>query len=159
MIITDTGIWPGRLNKEDVLIQEDGKIRPCNGCFSCWTKTPGMCVIPDRLQKVPALLMQCDTVVIVSRCTFGSVSPFVKNVLDRMMPCMSADITKDGGGYVHKPRYKHTFDVECYFYGTDISRQEKDLATKLLETTMRQLNGEVKKVSFYLDAVSIGELK
>lgn len=28
------------------------EIRPCLGCFSCWSKTPGECVIKDDMQKI-----------------------------------------------------------------------------------------------------------
>ena len=29
------------------VISDDGTIRPCIGCFGCWVKTPGQCVIHD----------------------------------------------------------------------------------------------------------------
>ncbi len=159
MIITDAGIWPGRLDKSDILIQDDGTLRPCDGCFRCWTNSMGVCGIPDRLQKVPALLMQCDSLILVSRCTFGSVSPFVKNVLDRLMPLVTHEMTAKAGGHVHKSRFARPFTVDCYFYGSDLSQEEKVLAKKLVEETFSQLHGKVDRVAFYHDAVSIGELR
>jgi len=34
---------------EDILIvSDDGTINKCIGCFGCWIKTPGVCVIKDK---------------------------------------------------------------------------------------------------------------
>lgn len=28
------------------------EIKPCLGCFSCWSKTPGECIIKDDMQEI-----------------------------------------------------------------------------------------------------------
>ena len=58
-------------------------VKPCTGCFLCWTKTPGECVIPDRGQEFCRLLARADKLTIVSRCYYGGFSPDVKAMIDR----------------------------------------------------------------------------
>ena len=57
--------------------------RPCIGCFGCWIKTPGSCVLPDSYQEMGKLLSRTSELILISRCCYGSYSPHVKNVLDR----------------------------------------------------------------------------
>ena len=38
-------------------------IEPCTGCFSCWNKTPGTCVIRDEMSEVLAGLIAADIIV------------------------------------------------------------------------------------------------
>lgn len=57
--------------------------RPCIGCFGCWIKTPGSCVLPDSYQEMGKLLSRTSELILISRCCYGGYSPYVKNVLDR----------------------------------------------------------------------------
>ena len=38
------------------VISDQETIQPCVGCFSCWNKTPGQCVIKDGYEHMGALL-------------------------------------------------------------------------------------------------------
>lgn len=38
-------------------------IKPCLGCFSCWSKTPGMCCIHDDMQAVIEKILWADVVI------------------------------------------------------------------------------------------------
>ena len=40
----DTEVEQVNLYKKD--------IKPCLGCFSCWSRTPGQCVIKDDMQDI-----------------------------------------------------------------------------------------------------------
>ena len=53
------------------IIDHTKVIHPCVGCFGCWTKTPGQCVIQDEYQKIGALFGNTDELMIISRCLFG----------------------------------------------------------------------------------------
>ena len=77
------------VSAEDVVVSNTGSARYCTGCFGCWLKTPGQCVIPDAYQNMGQLLSRADELLIVSRCSFGSYSSFVKNVLDRSISYVS----------------------------------------------------------------------
>lgn len=43
----------------------------CVGCFGCWTKTPGRCVIRDDAVKVYPLIAESERVMYVSRVKYG----------------------------------------------------------------------------------------
>ena len=65
------------------VISDKGNIKPCVGCFGCWLKTPGQCVIKDGYDRMGALIHQAEEVTVISRYTYGGFSSFVKNVMDR----------------------------------------------------------------------------
>ena len=65
------------------IISNNGYIKNCMGCFGCWIKTPGQCVVKDGYETMGSILSRADTVTIISQCYYGGYSPFVKNVLDR----------------------------------------------------------------------------
>ena len=43
------------------------RIANCVGCFGCWTKTPGRCVIRDDAARVYPLIARSEQVLYVSR--------------------------------------------------------------------------------------------
>ena len=90
----------------EVLQLRDIEIKPCNGCFGCWTKTPGICVIKDDAREVTRKVVQSDLLVILTPVTFGGYSSEMKKALDRSLGMMLPYFTKIDGYTHHKPRYK-----------------------------------------------------
>ncbi|MCR5794483.1 MAG: flavodoxin family protein [Solobacterium sp.] len=156
VIVTDTGIFPGRKNEEDIVIRNNMDIRPCVGCFSCWTKTPGACIHDDELYDIGLRLARCTELVIVSKCLYGGVSPFVKRVIERFLPYMHPDFTVRNGMMRHKRRYPHTFEISAYFYGEEISDEEKRSASDLVKANAVNLYASVKDIVFVKEAWQIG---
>ena len=137
------------------IISDDGSIHPCPGCFGCWIKTPGACVIRNRYGDMGELLSQSDAVTVVSRCFYGGFSPFVKNVIDRSIPYLHPYFTVRGGEMHHRHRYDNIFDLSVYFYGNDISADEKRTAEKLVGTNAKNFDCSVRGVSFFRDAAEM----
>ena len=56
------------------------KINPCMGCFGCWIKTPGKCVIRDSAVTIYPLIAQAENVLYISRIVYGSydVQAFIR---------------------------------------------------------------------------------
>ncbi|MBQ1362828.1 MAG: flavodoxin family protein, partial [Oscillospiraceae bacterium] len=67
------------------IISDNGLICPCVGCFRCWNKTPGVCVMKDVFENMGQLIHRADEVVVISHYTYGGFSGFVKNVIDRCL--------------------------------------------------------------------------
>ena len=59
------------------------KIANCVGCFGCWTKTPGCCVIRDDATKVYPLIAKSDSVLYISRLKYGGYDTKRKTMLKR----------------------------------------------------------------------------
>ncbi len=82
-------------------------IAPCLGCFGCWTKTPGECVIDDAGRDVAKSIVQSDLVVYLTPILFGGYSFELKKAIDRSIPIISPMFRKVRGEVHHKKRYAH----------------------------------------------------
>ena len=38
-------------------------MHPCLGCFSCWNKTPGKCVLNDDMKEILPKLLSADIII------------------------------------------------------------------------------------------------
>jgi multimeric flavodoxin WrbA len=83
------------------------KIRPCRGCFTCWIKTPGKCVIKDDMAELIQKLCESDIVVFATPVYIDNVTGIMKNFMDRLIPVLDPHFAKDEGGEcVHVSRYE-----------------------------------------------------
>ena len=89
---------------EEIMLKEK-KIADCLGCFKCWVKTPGICIIDDYGREVAAKLINSDLLIFLTPVIFGSYSYQLKKALDRMIPLISPYFKKVGGEIHHKKRY------------------------------------------------------
>lgn len=81
-------------------------IKPCRGCFSCWVKTPGKCVITnDDQEAILAATAASDLVIWLTPITFGGYSPELKKALDRIIPVLLPFFIKVRGETHHPLRY------------------------------------------------------
>lgn len=152
--MSDTGTYPFRVKKDDYCLYERGNMHMCYNCKQCWVHTPGCCVIQDSLQHLAAMLELSDEVVIVSRCWYGSVSPFIAMVLERTLPYLCGLVNSFNGE--HKLRSKHTFRLSVYFYGEDITEEEKALAIQWLHMFAHTMQAEMGNIAFYHDILEMG---
>lgn len=83
-------------------------IRQCTGCFACWLKTPGRCVLPDRYENVLRAYLRSDLVVLASPLAMGFTSALLKRATDRIVPVALPHIDGSTGECRHFPRYEHT---------------------------------------------------
>lgn len=130
----------------------------CVGCFNCWVKHPGRCMIQDGFQNIPEQMAACDELVIVSRCVYGGFSPEVKKVLDRAIGYMLPFFTLRSDGQMHHAsRYEKRIRIVAHFYGSDITDEEKATARKLVERNALNLNAQSYHVEFHNNAPNLQE--
>ena len=58
-----------------VVLNADGHYAPCRGCFACWLKNTGFCVMDDSLKHAGALIGHGDPLIIISRLCYGGPTP------------------------------------------------------------------------------------
>ena len=147
-------LFDGKKNNVKV-ISDNGKIRNCIGCFGCWVKTPGKCVLKDDYQNLGELLSKCSRLVIVSQCFYGSYSPFIRNILDRSISySLPYFITRNGETH-HKNRYDNKIDLSVHFYGDDITQAEQNTARELVSANSININASKSEMFFYKDVQAI----
>lgn len=154
LIITDLNELSLNVSGEHKIIKPEGKIQNCIGCFGCWLKTPGICVIHDGYEDTGIYMGKCSEYIIVSRCYFGSVSPFVKCVQDRALSYIHPDFVIKFGEMHHKQRYGNDMAISAYFYGgvndgDIITEAEKQTARRLIQANADNFGSHVAGVYFY----------
>jgi len=80
-------------------------IRHCLGCFSCWVKTPGRCIVEDDGRDIAAKAVRSDILAAVTPVVFGGYGYELKKALDRMIPTILPLFTLVQNEIHHKPRY------------------------------------------------------
>jgi multimeric flavodoxin WrbA len=89
----------------DVLHTAKLKIEPCLGCFACWEKTPGRCVIKDDMTDVLNKIIAADVIAWSFPLYYFSVPGALKNLIDRELPMNLPFMSKDNASGGHPPRY------------------------------------------------------
>lgn len=82
-------------------------IRPCVGCFSCWSKTPGKCVIKDDMQALYNKIENADIVIESFPLYFFGMPSQLKCMTDRCLPFMlpyMGNLVEDGTSSFHELR-------------------------------------------------------
>lgn len=152
LVISDIGKDQLNVSDDIELIENNGKIHHCVGCFKCWIKTPGKCVILDGFEETGKKLSRCTELIIVSQCVYGSTSPFVKNVVDRALSYIHPNFCNREGAMHHKRRYTNKLKISAYFYGDTITEKEKETARKLIKANAVNYDGEVGQIAFFNNA-------
>ncbi len=91
----------------EVMVLRGMKIARCLGCFGCWVKTPGKCVINDAASDLPRKIVQSDILFLLTPVTFGMYSSELKKAMDRYAcPLLLPFFEKINGQIHHSIRYE-----------------------------------------------------
>ena len=69
----------------------------CVGCFGCWIKTPGECVMKDGFNRMGEYIGNCESFTIITQSRYGEFSQFIKNILDRSISAVHPYFVKRNG--------------------------------------------------------------
>lgn len=117
-------------------------IAECKGCFLCWVKTPGQCVIIDDMDKISRDLINSDLVIYISPIFCGSYSYLVKKVLDRSIPNISPFFEMVQGEIHHQKRYEKYPDIIYIGISNNESDNSLELFKKLTQRNSINMHNE-----------------
>jgi multimeric flavodoxin WrbA len=111
----------------DTITVSQKNIGPCRGCFCCWEKTPGTCVIEDDMNGILEKYIKAGLIIWSFPLYYYSVPGMLKNVIDRQLPLLLPFMTgqTDGmGSGSHPSRYdlsgqRHALISTCGFYSAE----------------------------------------
>lgn len=106
-------------------------IANCIGCFGCWVKTPGSCVIRDDAPSVYPLIARSRNLIYVSRIRFGSYDTVMKTMLERAIPIQQAFIRLYNGQTHHVQRAVAAKNAVIIAYGCK-SKAEQNVFMQLV---------------------------
>jgi multimeric flavodoxin WrbA len=141
----------------DIVVSDNGTIKNCIGCFGCWVKTPGVCVLKDDYRHMGERLVACDELIVISSCIYGSYSPFIRNVWDRSIPYLLPYFVTRNGETHHRARYPKRLEYAVYFYGGDITESEAETARRLVRANAKNFHAKASNVFFVKELSDIKE--
>ena len=133
------------------VVTDNGAMHPCNGCFACWNRTPGTCIIRDGYENMAGLIHGADEVVIMSRYTYGGFSGSVKNVIDRCLGYVLPQFELTGDETHHMRRYEEDKPFTFIFYGPELSDEQKADAERYVKAVCTNFRSHVESVEFRTD--------
>ncbi len=64
------------------------RICQCRGCFGCWVKTPGRCVIRDDAEEILRAFLEADVAAIASPIVMGLTTALSRRATERLLPLL-----------------------------------------------------------------------
>lgn len=149
IILSDRPLSLDLGNREDVVSFDLShmKIAPCVGCFGCWTRTPGKCVIRDDAVRVYPRLAESDTAIYVSRVRYGGYDMVMKTMLERAIPVQQAFIRLLDGETHHVQRAVVPKKATIVAYGVR-DREEEDLFRRLVARNAKNMSFQSYEIRF-----------
>lgn len=137
------------INKKHLVLNYDN-INNCIGCFNCWTSTPMNCIHNDKCKNSCKKILKSDTLIIISKCIYGTYSYKIKKILERNIGIVMPYFTIRNKEIHHKIRIKNKLNFITIFYG-DISNKEKQLLERLVNRNALNFNLNKPKIFYFKD--------
>lgn len=123
------------------------KIANCVGCFGCWTKTPGKCVIRDNAVKVYPEIAASDQILYVSKIKYGGYDTVMKTMLERSIPVQQAFIRLLHGETHHVQRNVVPKAAVMIGYG-EVSPEDQEIFRALVERNAKNMSFKSYRIIF-----------
>lgn len=92
----------------DTINLREKQIKPCIGCFTCWSKTPGQCLHDDDMHReLFPLWRAADLVVYATPLYHHTVNGLMKTFLERTLPSIEPFLIPGTARWSHPLRYRH----------------------------------------------------
>ena len=84
----------------DIVNVIDRQIAPCRGCFGCWARGDGRCVIDDDQNAILDLYRNADVIIWSFPLYCYGMPSHLKAVLDRTIPLVKMNMVREADGTV-----------------------------------------------------------
>ena len=126
----------------------DVPLAHCQGCFECWTTTPGLCKTEgDAGREITAALIKSDLLVILTPVTFGGYSSEIKKVMDRIICLVLPFFRRVDGEVHHSRRYPRYPAVAAIGVLGAPDEEQARIFRSLVERNARNMDCPVSAVS------------
>lgn len=121
MRLTHAFLKGAQWDDTEIIDVTKANLKSCLGCFACWNKTPGKCVLCDEMEQILPKIIAADVIIWSFPLYYFGVPGGLKNLIDRQLPLnlpFMADGAENGG---HPQRYdlshqKHLIISTCGFW-------------------------------------------
>lgn len=125
----------------------DQSINACIGCWNCWLKTPGKCVMKDQMAEHYPDYVNSDTVVLLFDTAQGFINHQAKAFFDRTIPHYHPYIEIVDGECHHVARYERYPDLVFYFDTEGLTNQEEQVIEDFLYRTAYHFKSMVYRIA------------
>jgi multimeric flavodoxin WrbA len=130
------------------------EIKQCVGCWGCWVKTPGECVIADDSHQVCRAVINADFVLFASPMVMGFPSALLKRTMDRLIPLVHPYIVVDQGEAHHVARYENYPRVGLLLEKSDgVDEQDIQITSEVFSRTALNLKTRLAFTKLTTDSV------
>jgi multimeric flavodoxin WrbA len=136
-------------HEQETLNLEQIDINGCTGCFSCWIRTPGECIIDDDGRMVARKMMWSDLMVWISPVTFGGYSYELKKALDRIIPNIMPFFIKINGELHHSTMYDTYPSI--YVIGLTNDREQGEIFKQMVSRNAINFHAPSHLVDLFSD--------
>jgi multimeric flavodoxin WrbA/putative sterol carrier protein len=90
----------------ETIYLKEREIHSCIGCYTCWAKTPGVCIFKDDMPELLEKVKGCDIVVYATPLYNYNMTSLLKAFQERLLPLLDPHLIKSGETYRHPQRYE-----------------------------------------------------
>jgi multimeric flavodoxin WrbA len=121
-------------------------IKSCIGCWSCWVKTPGMCVYKDTMAESYKYYVNSDKVILLMDTSQGFINHCAKAFIDRTIPHYHPYIEIVDGECHHKARYERYPEIHFYFDDQQLNQEEAQVIEDYLYRTAYHFQSKAYRI-------------
>jgi multimeric flavodoxin WrbA len=116
------GIHKAGNHQAETITVAQKNIEPCRGCFCCWEKTPGNCIIADDMAGILEKYINAELIIWSFPLYYYGAPSKTKALIDRLLPVNLPDIIVNTDGSAGHPlRYnlqnqRHVLISTCGFF-------------------------------------------
>jgi multimeric flavodoxin WrbA len=137
------------------------KISRCIGCYTCWVKTPGICVFRDDMVEVLKESVRSDFLLFASPVITGYISALLKRPIERLLPLSLPYISLVEGRLQHPHRYGKAQQAGLVLWsGEDLDRDTCEIIDRMFKSNLvrrhrftRTMDTDVKEIADEINAV------